>query len=226
VRGGKLPTQVDLHWGLSGHTALRRSLDPTWFWQHVRPLGGCEDGLLVWDNEAQFLHLCAHTLQHGRPRLRWTYDIALLLGRRSLDWDLVLAVAEASGLVLAVQGALAAVALLWGVAPPPAVVVRLGALGVTPAERRLQQFTNAGDRRALAACNVIARRDLASALDAWLAAAFPPRDYMRSRYGLAEDHMLPALYLYRAVFGTVGSALRACRVLCGRSTRPPGQASP
>ena len=84
LRCGRLPTQLDLHWGLNGREALRQRMDADWFSDHTRlvPMGRQE--VRVLDEAAQLLHLCAHTLQHGVPRLRWTYDLALCW--RAIPW--------------------------------------------------------------------------------------------------------------------------------------------
>ena len=203
----QLPVQVDLHWSLNNRALLRRTMDAPWFWDHARPAAISRAGggraLWVLGDEAQLLHLCAHTLQHGIPRLRWTYDMALLLARRPLAWEVVLSGAERCGLGLAVQSSLAAVALIWGIAPPAWVEERLAALPVSGAELRLRRATWSGDSRAVAAADLLSQPDLGSALDVWLAAALPPAAYLQARYKLADPHLLPACYLLHAVRGTV-----------------------
>lgn len=165
----------------------------------------------VLGDEAQLLHLCAHTLQHGIPRLRWTYDMALLLARRPLAWEVVLAGAERCGLGLAVQSSLAAVALVWVSPRPPGVDDRLAALPVSGAELRLRRATWSGDDRAVGAFDLLSQPDLASALDLWLAAVLPPAAYLQARYRIADPHLLPAYYLLHAVRGTVLGGLGALR---------------
>jgi hypothetical protein len=219
LRSGHLHTQVDLHWGLNGRALLRRSMDVAWFWDHTRLVACGRRQIRVLDDEAQLLHLCAHTLQHGVPRLRWSYDIALMLARRSLAWEIVLAEAERSSLCLAVQSTLAAVALIWGVEVPTWVQDRLAAIPVSGAELRLRRATWSGDGRAVAACDALSQPDLGSALDVWLAAALPPAAYMRQRYKIADVRLLPAYYLLRAVRGTVLAGLGALRVLGDRGSR-------
>jgi hypothetical protein len=218
VREGKLPTQVDLHWGLNSRTLLRRSMDPAWFWEHTTPLPlwgraelpgrGAAQGpvVRVFDAEAQLLHLCAHTLQHGTPRLRWTYDIALLMARRTIDWDLVLAAAAAFRLGLALQGTLAAVWVLWGTAPPAGIQARLDSLDVSRAEMRTWRLACSGDSRALQTWDAANLGSVHDILDAWLAAALPPQPDICRRYGVRDARLLPGLYLYRAVSGSVRGA--------------------
>jgi hypothetical protein len=214
-----VPTQVDLHWGLNGRALLRRSMDTRWFWDHTRVAALGRRELCIFGEEAQLLHLCAHTLQHGVPRLRWTYDIALLLSRCRLAWEDVLAGAKRCGLGIALQSSLAAVALIWGVAAPAWVQDQLAALPVSVAEARLRRFTWSGDSRAVATFDAMSQPDLRSALDIWLAAALPPRSYLQQRYKIVDMHLLPAYYLLHAVRGTVLSGLSALRVLCDRSER-------
>jgi hypothetical protein len=181
-RSHGLRTQVDLHWALTSRTLLRRTIATSWFWEQTRTLAfpdaarstRCAPPLLrIFTPEAQLLHLCAHTLQHGRPRLRWTYDIALLLALTLRDepfgWEIVIAGARRNGLTLAVRATLDAVAELWGVAPPAWVQAELAALPVSRAERRLLQFSQSGDSRALAAFDILCQPTPAAAL--WLALA-------------------------------------------------------
>jgi len=221
----QLPMQVDLHWSLNSRALLRRTMDAAWFWDHVRPAAGAQPrlpgALRVLGDEAQLLHLCAHTLQHGIPRLRWTYDMALLLARRPLAWEVVLAGAERCGLGLAVQSSLAAVALIWGIVPPAWVEDRLAALPVSGAELRLRRAAWSGDDRAVAAGDLLSQPDLGSALDLWLAAVLPPAAYLQARYKMADPHLLPAYYLLHAVRGTVLGTLGALRLFA----RDPGAPS-
>jgi hypothetical protein len=156
--------------------------------------------------EAQLLHLCAHSMAHGTPRLRWTYDLALLLTRRTLDWEVALAAAGQFGLGLALQGSLAAVYVLWGVAPPEGARARLARLPVGQGEERTWRVACSGDVRARAAWDLASLAqagDVGSLLDAWLAAALPDPDYMCRRYGVTDPRMLAGFYLYRAVWGSV-----------------------
>lgn len=223
----QLPMQVDLHWSLNCRTLLRRTMDAAWFWDHTRLfLAGpgarhhLRSRLRVLGDEAQLLHLCAHTLQHGIPRLRWTYDMAYLIARRFIDWEVVLEGAARCRLSLAVQSSLAAVALVWGIAPPSWVEERLAALPVSGAELRLRRATWSGDGRMVAACDLLSQPSLSSALDLWLAAVLPPAAYLESRYKIANSHLLPAYYLLHAVRGTVLGSLGALRLLGGVTVAP------
>lgn len=221
MREGRLRTQVDLHWGLSSRAQLRRGMELAWFWRHTellpavqcargraqRPQASCGlDGgfaVRIFDAEAQLLHLCAHCLQHGAPRLRWTYDIALLLARRTVDWDLVLDAAVRFRLGLALQETLAAVQVLWGVAPPAGVQARLDALPIGSSERRTWRLTCSGNQQALCAWDIVSLGSVRDFLEASLAAALPPRAHMCRRYGVHDERLLPGLYLYRAVRSSV-----------------------
>lgn len=220
LRCGRLPTQLDLHWGLNGREALRQRMDADWFWDHTRlvPMGRQE--VRVLDEAAQLLHLCAHTLQHGVPRLRWTYDIALLLARHSLAWEDVLAGAALCGLGLAVQSSLAAVVLIWGVGPSTSMQERLAGIPVTEVERRLRRFAASGDRRAVAVYDALSQPDLGSVLDVWLGAALPPVAYLRQHYHFADGRLLPAYYLLHALRGTVMAGWGALCVLSACGDQP------
>ena len=173
------------------------------------PWRACGPPVLMLTPEAQLLHLCAHTLQHGVPHVRWTYDIALLLTRWSIDWGEVLATAPVFGLTLALQSTLAAVRDLWGVPLPPAVDAQLRALAVPWGERALRAFIIVEHGRAVAFLDGLGEADPRVTMAVWWHMTFPSPVFMRRRYGCACAYALPVLYAYRAATGAFRSGRAA-----------------
>jgi hypothetical protein len=192
----------ELHWHLLDSPFYQRTMSLDWFWQTAVPLtlDGVETQTL--GPEARLLHLCAHlALHHHGAGLLWTCDIdrALREDAGRLDWELVMAKAEEYRLVLPLRAVLAQT-VEWLDTPVPAeVMARLAALRPSCEEAEVFAFM-AGPPQ-----GVIARffHDLAH-LSGWqarlqylLANIFPAPAYMRQRYGIHHDWLLPLYYLYR-----------------------------
>lgn len=204
---------IDLHWNLINAPNYRRSAAEAWLWDSAQPVTvGATSGRVLCP-EAQVIHLCAHKVLHHNETDAdasglWTYDIALLLAAHALDWDVVLAKAQALGMIAPLQQALPVIAPAWGIPLPEDVLARLAALTPTRAERRMM-------RRALAtkktgAGSVWTRVWVMP--DVWSAArymwhmAFPSVAYMREHYGMPSVTWLPVYYVRRWLRG-VGAAL-------------------
>ena len=125
MRGG--PNQgvtVELHWNLVGGNTDWRKPPLDWFWNQTEPfdLRGLSDSLasplphtstplLALTPTAHLLYLAAHlVLQHGggQSRLRWFYDLHLMISRyeNRLHWDELLARAREFRWVVALCAAL------------------------------------------------------------------------------------------------------------------------
>lgn len=217
-RCGRIPTQVDLHWALSGRAYWRRRISMTWFWAHTAPWSVCGQPALMLAPEAQLLHLCAHALQHGAPNVRWTYDIALLVTRWAIDWDEVLAIAPVFGLTAALQSTLAGVFDWWGVQAPYAVRARLAALPVPWGERLLREFIIVDHGRGMALLDGLGQASPRTTLAVWWQMALPSPAFMRRRYGLACRDPLAVFYVQRGAAGAWRTGRAALRALL-RSVR-------
>lgn len=204
---------IDLHWNLINAPNYRRSAAEAWLWESAQPVTvGATSGRVLCP-EAQLIHLCAHKVLHHNETDAdagglWTYDIALLLAAHPMDWDLVLAKAQALGMIAPLQQALPVIAPAWGIPLPEDVPARLAALTPSRAERRL--IRRALSPKKTGAGSVWAR--VWAMPNAWAAAcymwhmAFPSVTYMREHYGMPSATWLPVYYVRRWLRG-VGAAL-------------------
>lgn len=203
---------IDLHWNLINAPNYRRSAAEAWLWESAQPVTvGAAAGRVLCP-EAQLIHLCAHKVLHHNEADAdagglWTYDIAQLLAEHTIDWDVVLAKAQALEMIAPLQQALPVVAPAWGISLAEDVLARLAALTPTRAERRMM-------RRALAPKKTGVRSvwtNLWAMPDVWAAVryvwhmAFPSITYMREHYGMPSVTWLPVYYVRRWLRG-VGAA--------------------
>jgi len=222
---GPVNTQIEVHWGLLDSPYYQHRLPMTWFWETARPLrvGGAE-GLML-GAEAQILHLCAHlVLGHHGEGLRWLHDVAEVLyyDRGQLDWDALLAKAQECDLVLPLKQVLSQVVEGWAVPIPPLALARLSALQPSPEEIRVFNWLVSFDWDAQGG-RTAARHFWADLVTlpgwrqrlryAW-SILFPSAAYMRQRYRVSHDGLLPLYYPYRWLIGLRG----AIRLLSKRET--------
>jgi hypothetical protein len=156
--------------------------------------------------EALLLYLCAHlTLHHRGGGILWRHDVAEVLYRygKELDWDCLLRRAGDYDLVLPLQQVANEVAEGWQVALPDGVAERLISLQPSAHERKVYARMTADFRP-------VVRRfwgDLAGIPEwrgrlryAWRH-MFPSTGYLRQRYAVQHDALLPFYYLYRWYVG-------------------------
>jgi hypothetical protein len=120
-----------------------------------------------------------------------------------MDWEELLARAQACDLVLSLQGILTQVADEWGVPVPSDVLARLQAMPVSEAEAQVVAWLTAARRP-------VAQRfwaDLAS-MPNWrrrlrfaLVNLFPSPAYMQERYQIPHPLLVPLYYPYRWLLG-------------------------
>lgn len=213
---------IDLHWNLINAPNYRRSAAEAWLWESAQPVtvgaqprtvgaqprtAGAAAGRVLCP-EAQLIHLCAHKVLHHNETDAdagglWTYDIAQLLAAHTMDWDVVLAKAQALGMIAPLQQALPAVAPAWGISLPEAVMAHLAALEPTRAERRLMRralATNKTGARSVWA-NLWAMPNVGAAARYVWHMAFPSVTYMREHYGMPNVTWLPVYYVRRWLRG-------------------------
>jgi hypothetical protein len=211
-KAGPVAVLTEIHWSLLDSPHYQHLLPMSWFWETAIPvrIEGAE--VLVLGPEALLMHLCAHlALHHGGRGLLWLHDVAEALHhfRDRLDWDLLLAKAEEYDLVLPLQLILPRVAEDWAAPVPPGFLQRLRRLEPSPQEVRVFNWLTARERP-------VAQRfwaDLAS-MPGWrsrlrylMGNLFPSMAYMRQRYRIRHDLLLPLHYPYRWLLG-LRSALR------------------
>jgi hypothetical protein len=83
---------VDLHWGLLPRFL---PLDASAFFERIAPVPIAGRRVLTFCPEDLLLFLCVHGSKHGWTRLAWLCDVARLIDRCAVNWDDVLARAQA-----------------------------------------------------------------------------------------------------------------------------------
>jgi hypothetical protein len=213
---------IELHWGLFVSPSHQHVFSMDWLWETTMPIQIDGTPTLMLGPEAQLLHLCGHLFLHHHSdedaRLLWLHDVAevIICYQDQLDWDRLLARAQATGLVAAVQEVVNRVAADWQVPVPDDALVTLRSIHLSADEERIRAWLpdahSSGGRRFLA--------DLRS-MPGWGARfrflwrnLFPPVGYMRELYGVRHALLVPFLYPYRwirgvlAVFRALGSSLQ------------------
>ena len=202
-RAGR-PSQVDLHWHLTSMPYYRRRIPIAWFWERTARQAVAGTQALVFEPEAQLLHLSLHfALHHWAERLLWSFDLALLLARSGsdLDWEETARAARAFGLTQAVQTSLAGACAAWGAAVPAGVTELLAAARPGPAERVFLTVMSARRREARVLSDGLSLPGVRAKLGFWLELLFPSPAYMRQRYQIARGALLPFYYLARLAKG-------------------------
>lgn len=208
-RAGPVEVILEPHWSLldSPH---HQAKGVAWFWQTARPARLGQTTVDVLGPEAQLLHLCAHAwLHHSRSSLsmRWLHDVAelLVLYEKEFDWPDLFTQAQVYDLVLPLQYALKQVLEDWQLTLASEVAGALWALQPSADETRVYGHLTTSR-------SVVARfwADL-WALSGWqrrlLFAAhqvFPSVAYMRHRYHIHHQALLPLYYPYRWYRGLRG----------------------
>jgi hypothetical protein len=205
---GRVEIPIEVHWSL--FTSLyQHALTMNWFWQTTLPVDIGDASARILGPEAQLLYLCGHILlPHGRergPRLLWLHDVAEVIARyrERIDWEQVLAQAQAHYLVLPVQQVLARVGEEWNAPIPPVTLERLRALRPSPDEERVFAWfatTHSSVTRRFWA-------DLRN-MPGWgprlrlvWRNLFPPAGYMQHGYRVPHRLLVPLYYPYRWFLG-------------------------
>lgn len=87
-------TLFEIHWNLEKE--LCHSIEIAGLWERAIDADHDGDSIRRLSNEDLILHLLIHLAYHHyfSPRLIWVHDIKEMIGRCSLDWDLLLTLAE------------------------------------------------------------------------------------------------------------------------------------
>ncbi|MBW7884286.1 MAG: nucleotidyltransferase family protein [Caldilineaceae bacterium] len=200
IRQDPMPCSMEPHWHLFSLPYYTRLVPIDWFWQHTEPVEIGHRQALIFAPTAQLLHLTAHYyLHHGGNHLRWTCDMALLLARHgpTIDWPTLVEAATRFEVLQSLKSSLAQVAAVWGVEAPPAAEALL-----SRARPGLKEQVNF----AIVAVRTMDARNLWDAATApgvrgklrYLRQLFfPSAEYMRRRYGMRDQRLLPFYYLRR-----------------------------
>ena len=203
---GNIP--VELHWSMVAGAADWRSPDLGWIWQQIEPWqprgdgAGAPDETIAWQltPTAQLLYLSAHImLQHGgaQARLIWLYDLHLLLTQRAddIDWDEVVACANAWRWSAAVYAALDATQRCFGTPLPAAPLAALRS-----GDQRAARFVRRRSSMRATSMLVIWPKLMALPVQARVRVAWrlvcPRPAYLRWRYQVPTERMLAPYYLF------------------------------
>ena len=201
-KSGPIRVPLELHWSLFDSPHHQQRLPIDWFWRTAVPIRSGGISALVLGPEAQILHLCGHmVLHHGAGNLLWLFDVAEVITTfgAEIDWQEVLAQAQACDLVLPVQRVLMRVSDELAAPIPPTVLERLQAVRASAAEVRVFALLTSEHRSVaqrfwakLATLSTCRRR----LTYAW-GQLFPSPGYMRQRYRITHTLLVPLYYPYR-----------------------------
>jgi hypothetical protein len=213
---------VGLHWHLLDVPYYLRRAPMAWFWENTIKAEIAGQPVRILNAEANLLYLSAHLALHHRLHgLRWFLDLALLLHQHqeTLDWDKVIASAQAFELLQAVQATLDRLADYWPSLPLDGPKEQLHQLKPTPFERRLFRLLTAEPRTPFLDfyTDILSLPDRRARIRFVLFNIFPQPAYMTHRYGAQQAWQLPYWYLYRLGEGAVKLARTVPQILQLRS---------
>jgi len=192
----------DVHWKISNLQALSDRL--TWheLWRCRMPVAALGSSAVTVDGVHALLLALVHRAGHhpGSRNLLWIYDLHVLAGRlRAAEMLRVQEIAGARGLGLVAADGLSLVRDCFGNRAIDPVIDALRARGANRDAARLIQGSWTQAR--------VLRLDL-DALPNWRARGrllrehlVPPPRYMRARYGIRSNLLLPGLYVWRVLLG-------------------------
>jgi hypothetical protein len=196
---------LEIHDSLVADKTFAYSVPVDWFWSQTEPLGRNSqrqfENLCTLTPAAQVLYAASHAmLQHGGSKtpLRWYYDLDRLVRVYSdrLDWDLILSQARTFNWGSALNAALSQTQAYFDTPIPEIVILNLS--GYTDRLQSLVDLKQSGslthvleERQKLLSLNWVGRFRLFFAL------IFPTPTYMRWRYKIHSNWLLPLYYLIR-----------------------------
>jgi hypothetical protein len=199
---GAVNVAIDLHWGLFNRLYYQNRLPLDWLWKTAQPLQIDTTSTHTLGTSAQVLYLCAHLLLHhdGEGYL-WFQDIAeIITAHPTLNWEEILAQAEAWNLVIPLKYCLTVLADRWQVSIPKTVLTHLSRLEISPAETKLSRHLAS---RHLGISLRLFLADLSGAANwqqrlrfAWNT-LFPTRSYMQQRFQIPKTMPIWIYYPYR-----------------------------
>jgi hypothetical protein len=211
---------IELHWHLVERPwSVRERLDMDWFWQRTETAAAAGLVLPRFTAEALLVHLCLHADGHGvDTHLKWLYDLHLLVqATPDLDWRQVTDAAERFDCGPAIGTVLAATYRWFGTAVP-AAASEWAAGRRRPAEQLMADLTRSG-ALPLALGTLATGATIPDRRARWRvlrAEVVPSRAFMRQRYDVRHDALLPAWYGYRWARGLALAARAAVRFAARR----------
>ncbi|HQZ22839.1 MAG TPA: nucleotidyltransferase family protein [Thermoflexales bacterium] len=204
---------IEFHWSLFNSPHHQQRLQMNWFRDTAIPIHLNATPAKMLSAEAQLIHLSSHLMLHHRGYgLLWWNDIFELLRKyeAALNWDIVLSKAREFDLILPLQEVVLRLRDEWGAPVPPAALDGLRAATATPREAQVYEWLTAPERP-------VAQRFAADlrGLTSWrarlrfaLSNLFPSAQYMRSRYRIKNNLLVPLAYPYRWLVGAASAIKR------------------
>jgi hypothetical protein len=146
---------LELHWALNP-PAKRFRLESNGIWSRLQTLSFHTELIPTLSLEDTFLTLCIHGFVHGWVKLKWAYDIALLIKHEGdiLDWSALLSRSSRAGCRRTMLAGVRLASLLFNVEPPDHVAVQVLA---DPLITAVAQEV----RESIIQCRPLSRSDLA-----------------------------------------------------------------
>jgi Uncharacterised nucleotidyltransferase len=193
---------LDVHWRISNRQALADRITFDELWEHRVPLPALGPSAAAPGNVHALLIALIHRAGHhpGSRDLRWMYDLHVLADRLSAD-DVrqVAAMAGDRGLETLARDALIAARARFGSCAADRILAAL--------DPRIARPDHVAVVRGRWSRTDILLQDL-RALPDWRARGrlirehlLAPASYMRDRYGIRSNTLLPGLYVWRALRG-------------------------
>jgi hypothetical protein len=202
IDGHGIAHAFDVHWKISNLQVLADRFTWQELWHCRRPVAALGSSAVTIDDVHALLLALVHRAGHhpGSRNLLWIYDLHLLASRlRPAEMSQVQETAGARGLAHVVADGLALARDRFGNAAVGPVIDALRAREVHRQDAILSQGSWTQAR--------VLRLDL-DALPNWRARGrlirehlLPPTSYMRARYGVRSNLLLPGLYLWRVLLG-------------------------
>lgn len=208
VKPGEVNVPIEIHWSLFSPLYYQHAVPINWFWQTALPASVGDVPTWILGPEAQVLHLCSHMLLHhghgGEPRLLWLHDVAEVIAfyQEQIDWDQLLARAQAYDLVLPVQWILTRVGDEWHAPIPTDVLERLRALCPSHGEKRVFNWLTTAHRPVQRLwAHLASTPGWGPRLRSAWCVLFPSAGYMQYRYRIPHPLLVPLYYPYRWLRG-------------------------
>jgi hypothetical protein len=215
---------LEIHFSLVAENSFSYAVPVDWFWTQTEPLKMSTnvenlENILMLTPTAQVLYASAHAmLKHGQRNtsLRWFYDIDRLIhvytGR--INWDLFLSQAREFNWSSGVYAALSQTVSAFNTPVPWDVLDNLSGISDRNVEL-VKTFQERPATHTLEEYQKLTTLDRKGRLKMFLGLVVPGPEYMRWRYGLKANSMLPVWYLYRWL-GIIQDVLRTIWLLPGK----------
>jgi Uncharacterised nucleotidyltransferase len=194
---------LDLHWQLVAPTYYQQRMDLEWFWDRTEQFSFSASSALILNPTAQFVHLAAHVGLHHQDHVRliWLYDLALLIMRRGteIDWRAADAYASKAGLSRPLRAMLDATQARWRIALPPETQELFRASPFALTERAVYAVTTTRFPEARMLSDALSTPGMGHKLHFVRQQLFPGAAYMRTRYRMSNDALLPIYYARRVI---------------------------